>query len=167
MTVSDTSHHQDDTTQTTTTRSGQLSEDEWKQRLSPAEYQVLRQAATERPFTGEYWDDFSEGIYRCRACGAELFRSDQKFDAHCGWPSFFAPLAEDRVEYRKDTSLGMTRIEVLCAQCQSHLGHVFEGEGFNTPTDLRYCMNSISLEKVPAQTDKLEGSRRGLPPPFR
>jgi peptide-methionine (R)-S-oxide reductase len=122
---------------------------EWRRRLSPQEYGVLRQAGTERAYTGEYWDDHTEGVYACRACGAELFRSDEKFDSHCGWPSFFAPLAGDRVEYLEDTSFGMRRVEVRCATCGSHLGHLFEGEGYDTPTDQRYCINSISLRRVP------------------
>lgn len=131
------------------TPSLQLTDEEWRARLSPAEYHVLRQAGTERPFSGEYETLTQEGIYSCRACGAELFRSDQKFDARCGWPSFFAPLAEDRVTYLVDDTLGMRRTEVRCATCGSHLGHVFEGEGFATPTDLRYCINSISLDFRP------------------
>jgi peptide-methionine (R)-S-oxide reductase len=122
---------------------------EWRRRLTPQEYAVLRQAGTERAFTGEYWDDHTEGVYACRACGAELFRSDEKFDSHCGWPSFFAPLAEDRVEYLEDRSFGMRRVEVRCGTCGSHLGHLFEGEGYDTPTDQRYCINSISLRRVP------------------
>ena len=89
------------------------------------------------------------GVYACRACGAELFRSETKFDAHCGWPAFYTPLAEDRVEYIEDKSLFQTRTEVRCANCGSHLGHVFEGEGFDTPTDQRYCINGISLKQVP------------------
>ncbi|MFP5336088.1 MAG: peptide-methionine (R)-S-oxide reductase MsrB [Actinomycetes bacterium] len=121
------------------------SEDEWRAELSPPEYEVLRQAGTERPGTGEYEHTKTVGVYSCRACGAELFRSDTKFDSHCGWPSFYAPLAEDRVEYVEDRSLGMKRVEVRCARCGSHLGHVFEGEGYGTPTDQRYCINSISL----------------------
>ena len=121
------------------------SEDEWRRQLSSAEYHVLREAGTERPFTGEYTDTTATGVYRCRACGTELFRSDEKFHSHCGWPSFFAPLAEDRVRYITDTSMGMRRVEVRCAACDSHLGHVFEGEGYPTPTDLRYCINSVSL----------------------
>jgi peptide-methionine (R)-S-oxide reductase len=124
---------------------------EWRRRLTPEEYAVLRQAATERAFAGEYWDDHTEGVYQCRACGAELFRSDEKFDSHCGWPSFFAPLAQDRVEYVQDRSYGMARTEVRCAACGSHLGHLFEGEGYDTPTDQRYCINSISLKRVPKQ----------------
>jgi peptide-methionine (R)-S-oxide reductase len=118
---------------------------EWQEQLTPAEYAVLRRAGTERPYTGEYTDNHRVGIYRCRACGNELFRSETKFDSHCGWPSFFTPLAGDRIIERGDDSLGMRRVEVLCANCHSHLGHVFSGEGYGTPTDLRYCINSISL----------------------
>ncbi len=129
------------------------SEDEWRKILSPEEYHVLRQAGTERPFTGEYTDHKEEGIYSCRACGAELFRSDAKFESHCGWPSFFTPLAGDAVVEIEDRSLGMKRVEVRCASCDSHLGHVFEGEGYGTPTDLRYCINSISLKHAPAGDD--------------
>ncbi|TWF74732.1 methionine-R-sulfoxide reductase [Pseudonocardia hierapolitana] len=125
------------------------SDAEWRAQLTPAEYHVLRKAGTERPFTGEYTDTKTEGVYSCRACGAELFRSDTKFESHCGWPSFFTPLAGDAVIERVDTSLGMRRVEVLCATCHSHLGHVFEGEGYPTPTDLRYCINSISLRLEP------------------
>jgi peptide-methionine (R)-S-oxide reductase len=128
----------------------QKSEAEWKAQLSPAEFQVLRKAGTERPFTGEYTDTKTVGVYKCRACDAELFRSETKFDSHCGWPSFFAPLAEDRVEYIEDSTLGMKRVEVRCANCGSHLGHVFEGEGYSTPTDLRYCINSVSLTLQPS-----------------
>ncbi len=120
-------------------------EDEWRAELGPDAYAVLRQAGTERAFTGEYTDNKRIGVYRCRACEAELFRSEHKFDSHCGWPSFFSPLAGDRIIERSDTAMGMTRTEVLCANCHSHLGHVFAGEGYGTPTDLRYCINSISM----------------------
>ncbi len=126
------------------------SDEEWRQQLTPDEYAVLRRAGTERAFTGEYTDNHRVGVYRCRACGAELFRSEHKFESHCGWPSFFTPLAGERVIERTDTAMGMKRTEVVCANCQSHLGHVFEGEGYGTPTDLRYCINSISLSFEPA-----------------
>jgi peptide-methionine (R)-S-oxide reductase len=122
---------------------------EWREQLTPQEYHVLREAGTERPFVGEYTDTKTEGVYDCRACGAELFRSDTKFESHCGWPSFFTPLAGDAVIEHVDTTLGMRRVEVLCANCHSHLGHVFEGEGYDTPTNLRYCINSISLRLEP------------------
>ncbi len=137
-----------DSTQDPTTAAGwqALSPEQWQQRLNPEEFHVLRQAGTERAFTGEYTDTETVGVYRCRACGSELFRSQEKFHSHCGWPSFFAPLAEDRVEYIEDFSIpGRPRTEVRCATCDSHLGHVFAGEGYDTPTDLRYCINSICL----------------------
>lgn len=123
----------------------------WRDQLSSAEYHVLRKAGTERPFVGEYTDTKTEGAYNCRACGYELFRSDTKFESHCGWPSFYSPLAQDRVEYVKDRSFGGTRTEVRCANCGSHLGHVFDGEGYDTPTDQRYCINSISLTLTPTE----------------
>jgi peptide-methionine (R)-S-oxide reductase len=124
-------------------------EQQWREELSPAEYQVLRQAGTERPFVGEYTDTKAEGVYACRACGAELFTSETKFESHCGWPSFYTPLAGERVELLEDRSLGSTRVEVRCANCGSHLGHVFEGEGYDTPTDQRFCINSISMKLRP------------------
>jgi peptide-methionine (R)-S-oxide reductase len=120
-------------------------DEQWRAELSPQEYEVLREAGTERAFTGEYTDNHRTGVYRCRACGTELFRSDHKFDSHCGWPSFFTPLAGENVIERTDRAWGMARTEVLCATCHSHLGHVFAGEGYGTPTDQRYCINSISL----------------------
>lgn len=123
----------------------QLDEAAWRERLSPEEYQVLRQAGTERPFSGEYEEVRPAGTYACRACGAAVFRADEQFDAHCGWPSFWAPQDSDTVELLEDSSMGMVRTEVRCANCGSHLGHVFEGEGFATPTDQRYCINSLSL----------------------
>jgi peptide-methionine (R)-S-oxide reductase len=127
----------------------QLDEQAWQDKLTAQEFAVLRRGGTERAFTGEYWDDHTDGVYSCRACGYELFRSTEKFDSHCGWPSFFAPLAKDRVEYITDVSMGMKRVEVRCANCGSHLGHVFEGEGYDTPTDQRYCINSISIRREP------------------
>ena len=125
------------------------SDADWAQQLTAAEHHVLREAGTEPPFVGEYTDTKTVGVYRCRACGAELFRSDTKFESHCGWPSFFTPLAGDAVIELEDRSFGTVRTEVRCATCGSHLGHVFAGEGYDTPTDLRYCINSISLTLAP------------------
>jgi peptide-methionine (R)-S-oxide reductase len=138
---------------TGTTPKVDKSESDWRAQLTPAEYRVLREAGTEAPWTGEYTDTKTIGVYQCRACGAELFRSDTKFDSHCGWPSFFSPLAADRVILREDRTHGMVRTEVLCANCHSHLGHVFEGEGYPTPTDQRYCINSISLKLIPVTSE--------------
>ena len=126
------------------------SEDDWKAELSPEEYHVLREAGTEAPWSGEYVSTKTVGVYACRACGAELFRSDTKFDSHCGWPSFYQPSESDAVKLLEDATLGMVRTEVRCASCDSHLGHVFEGEGYPTPTDQRYCINSVSLRLAPA-----------------
>ena len=115
-------------------------------RLSPLEYKVLRQAGTEMAWS-QHLPTNSDGptTYSCRACGNALFTTNEKFESHCGWPSFFSPLAGDAVEFVTDKSFGSTRTEVRCARCGSHLGHVFEGEGFNTPTDLRYCINAVAL----------------------
>jgi peptide-methionine (R)-S-oxide reductase len=126
----------------------QKSEDEWRKELTPEEYDVLRRAGTERPWSGEYNETKTEGIYSCRACGAELFRSDAKFDSHCGWPSFYEPTAKDNVELIEDRTMGMLRTEVRCASCGSHLGHVFD-DAPQTPTGDRYCMNSVSLTLQP------------------
>ena len=126
-------------------------DDEWRALLSPEEFRVLRQAGTERPFTGEYTDEKTVGVYNCRACGAELFRSETKFESHCGWPSFYQPTEDDAVELLVDDSLGQRRTEVRCRNCGSHLGHVFEGEGYDTPTDQRWCINSVSLRLVPSE----------------
>ncbi|GAB3080275.1 peptide-methionine (R)-S-oxide reductase MsrB [Micromonospora schwarzwaldensis] len=123
-------------------------EDEWRVRLSPAEFRVLREAGTEAPWTGEYVDTKTPGVYHCRACGAELFRSDDKFDSHCGWPSFDDAIP-GAVKEIPDNTLGMRRVEIRCARCDSHLGHVFEGEGF-TPKDTRHCVNSISVRLEPS-----------------
>ncbi|MCZ7415962.1 peptide-methionine (R)-S-oxide reductase MsrB [Streptomyces sp. WMMC897] len=126
-------------------------DEQWRAELSDEEYRVLRQAGTEPAFQGEYTDTTTEGVYSCRACGAELFRSDTKFASHCGWPSFYDPAESSAVELVDDFSFGMTRTEVRCARCGSHLGHVFTGEGYPTPTDQRYCINSISLRLEPRE----------------
>jgi peptide-methionine (R)-S-oxide reductase len=123
-------------------------EDDWRKELSAEEYAVLRQAGTERPWTGEYNETKTAGVYSCRACDAELFRSDAKFDSHCGWPSFYEPTSKDNVELIEDRTMGMLRTEVRCASCGSHLGHVFE-DAPQTPTGDRYCMNSVSLKLQP------------------
>ena len=122
-------------------------DEEWREELSPEEYAVLRKAGTERAFTGEYTDTETTGVYRCKACRAELFESDTKFHSGCGWPSFYQPMT-DTVEYIDDSTFGMKRVEVRCASCGSHLGHVFP-DGYGTPTGDRYCINSISLTLEP------------------
>ena len=123
-----------------------INEEELRAKLDPLSYAVLREGATERPFTGEYTDTETVGSYRCKACGNELFRSETKFHSGCGWPSFYAPTSNDAVNLIEDRSLApRIRTEVRCAKCDSHLGHVFEGEGFDVPTDQRWCINSVSL----------------------
>lgn len=128
----------------------QKTDAEWRAQLTPLEYDVLRQSGTEAPFTGEYTDTETVGVYSCKGCGTELFRSETKFHSHCGWPSFYAPSDNEKITYLEDRSIpGRPRVEVRCSTCDSHLGHVFEGEGYGTPTDQRYCINSVALSLEP------------------
>ncbi len=127
-------------------------EKEWKETLTPDQYRILRQSGTERAH-GEVYKQFmdqGEGAYHCAGCGALLFSSKEKFDSKCGWPSFYDPASAENVTTKRDNTGGMVRIEVNCAKCDGHLGHVFEGEGFDTPTDQRYCINGVGLKFVPA-----------------
>jgi len=127
-------------------------DEEWRKILTPEQYRILRESGTERP-NGETYREFKqqpEGAYHCAGCGALLFSSKEKFDSHCGWPSFYDPANAENVTTTRDTSAGMVRIEVNCAKCGGHLGHVFEGEGYDTPTDQRYCINGAGLKFLPA-----------------
>jgi peptide-methionine (R)-S-oxide reductase len=131
-----------------------LTDVEWKKRLSPEEFHVLREKGTERAFTGEFWDHYEPGVYSCRGCGLELFRADQKFESHCGWPSFYDSLDKTRIVEIEDRTYGMRRIEVTCARCGGHLGHVFPDGP--QPTGTRYCINSLSLAFTPNPSAKKE-----------
>lgn len=122
----------------------------YKNKLTPEQYDVLFEKATEAPFSGEYDSLFEDGKYACAACGTVLFESGTKFDAHCGWPSFYDAIP-GKVKFHDDNSMGVKRTEVTCSHCGGHLGHVFEGEGFDVPTDQRYCINSLSLKFIPAK----------------
>ncbi len=127
---------------------------EWRQVLTPEQYRIMRQKGTEGAFTGQYWNNKDEGLYRCTGCGTPLFSSETKFDSGSGWPSFYAPVEQDNVEVEQDTSFGMSRTEVLCANCEAHLGHVFD-DGPRDKTGLRYCINSASLAFDPeAEADE-------------
>lgn len=129
-------------------------DEQWREELNPAEYAILREAATERPGTGELLYEDRVGVYSCRACGNELFSSRTKFEAYCGWPSFYESASPKAVEYVEDRSLGMERTEVRCAKCGSHLGHIFD-DAPQTPTGNRYCMNSIALTFEPTEDQTL------------
>ncbi|KAK9464442.1 Mss4-like protein [Lipomyces arxii] len=121
------------------------SDEEWRAILSPQQFHVLREKGTERPFTGDYEYHHAKGVYNCAGCDAPLYKSSTKFDSGCGWPAFFDAIP-GAIKRNEDRSFGMTRIEMVCSKCGGHLGHIFKGEGYNTPTDERHCVNSISLK---------------------
>ncbi len=129
----------------------ELTDEQWRERLTPEQYAVLRGKGTERAFTGAYWDAKDEGVYRCAACHTALFASETKYDSRSGWPSFWEPLTPDAVRFERDTSYGMVRTEVVCGTCGGHLGHLFDDGP--QPTGQRYCMNSVSLDFEPAPAD--------------
>ncbi|WP_343212921.1 peptide-methionine (R)-S-oxide reductase MsrB [Actomonas aquatica] len=135
-----------------------LTDAEWRARLTPTQYHVLREAGTDRPY-GAAYEEFKHegaGTYVCTGCGATLFTSETKFDARCGWPAFFDVADTNTVTLHRDRSMGMERVEVVCTRCEGHLGHLFEGEGFNTPTDQRYCINATSLRFIPDDPDPID-----------